>query len=118
MHPVQAHHHVRRRPLAVLWQTFWRHTGLTTTASLDGRTPPQMPETGYGDTTRTYWTNSRGHRTLLVELVAEQAKRSAIAIKFNDEGVPTASKGGKWHASTVAHVLRSVALDDELAKIR
>jgi DNA invertase Pin-like site-specific DNA recombinase len=36
----------------------------------------------------------------------------AIATELEDDGVPTA-KGGRWHASTVAHVLRSVAVDDE-----
>ena len=50
-------------------------------------------------------------------VVAERARGlslGAIAKKFNDEGVPTASKVGHWYASTVAHVLRSVALDVEL----
>ena len=42
----------------------------------------------------------------------------AIAKMLDDEGVPTASKGGHWHASTVAHVLQSVALDEELVEIR
>jgi DNA invertase Pin-like site-specific DNA recombinase len=37
-----------------------------------------------------------------------------IAAGLNAEGVPTA-KGGTWHPSTVAHVLRSIALDAELA---
>lgn len=39
----------------------------------------------------------------------------AIAEKLNDEGVETA-KGGRWHASTVSHVLRSVELDRQLSK--
>lgn len=41
----------------------------------------------------------------------------SIADELNAESVPTAM-GGRWHASTVAHVLRSVALDQELARIR
>ena len=42
----------------------------------------------------------------------------AIAAKLNEEGVPTAREGGRWHTSTVAHVVRSVDLDEELRKIR
>lgn len=42
---------------------------------------------------------------------------NAIAGQLNAEQVPTA-RGGTWHASTVAHVVRSVQLDDELAAIR
>ena len=38
----------------------------------------------------------------------------AIAEDLNTQGVPTA-RGGTWHASTVRHVVRSVALDAELA---
>jgi len=39
----------------------------------------------------------------------------AIAEGLNAEGTPTA-RGGRWHASTVRHVVRSVALDAELAE--
>jgi len=39
----------------------------------------------------------------------------AIAGELNAEGVPTA-KGARWYASTVAHVLRSVERDRELAQ--
>jgi len=39
---------------------------------------------------------------------------NAIAGELNAEGVPTA-KGATWYASTVAHVLRSVDLERELA---
>ena len=39
---------------------------------------------------------------------------NGIATALNNEGVPTA-KGGKWYASTVAHVVRSVEIDEELA---
>jgi DNA invertase Pin-like site-specific DNA recombinase len=39
----------------------------------------------------------------------------SIADELNVKGVPTA-RGGRWHASTVEHVLRSVALDEELAR--
>lgn len=42
---------------------------------------------------------------------------NAIARQLNAEGVATAM-GGTWHASTVAHVVRSVALDEELERIR
>ena len=41
---------------------------------------------------------------------------NAIATALNEEGVPTA-KGGKWYASTVAHVVRSVSIDNELAQL-
>jgi DNA invertase Pin-like site-specific DNA recombinase len=43
---------------------------------------------------------------------------SAIAAGLDADRVPTARPGAKWHASTVAHVVRSVELDDELAKAR
>lgn len=39
----------------------------------------------------------------------------AIADDLNAEAVPTA-RGGRWYASTVAHVLRSIDLDSQLAK--
>lgn len=42
----------------------------------------------------------------------------AIAGKLNDDGVATASGQGSWYPSTVAHVVRSVALDEELAHSR
>ena len=48
---------------------------------------------------------------------AEGRSLGAIARTLNSDDVPTAM-GGTWHASTVAHVLRSVELDDELAAIR
>ena len=54
-------------------------------------------------------------------ILAERSKGlalGAIADKLNEEGVPTAREGGRWHPSTVAHVVRSVALDNELGKIR
>jgi len=41
----------------------------------------------------------------------------AIASALNDEGVP-AAMGGRWFASTVRHVVDSVALDEELASVR
>lgn len=40
-----------------------------------------------------------------------------IADRLNAEGVPTA-RGGKWYGSTIAAVLKSVALDEEMAEIR
>jgi hypothetical protein len=42
---------------------------------------------------------------------------NAIAVALNAEGVPTA-QGGKWYASTVAHIVRSVEIDKELLKLR
>ena len=54
-----------------------------------------------------------------LRIAAERAKGlslGAIASILNNEGVATAM-GGSWHASTVAHVLHSVELDEELAGI-
>src|ERR1019366_5357679 len=48
---------------------------------------------------------------------AEGKSLNAIAATLNMEGVPTA-KGGRWHASTIRHVVHSVEVDNELAKIR
>jgi hypothetical protein len=48
---------------------------------------------------------------------AEGKSLNAIAVALNGEGVPTA-RGGKWHASTIRHVVHSVEVDNELAKIR
>jgi hypothetical protein len=48
---------------------------------------------------------------------AQGKSLNAIAVALNDEGVPTA-KGGKWYASTVAHMVRSVGIDQELGKVR
>jgi DNA invertase Pin-like site-specific DNA recombinase len=42
---------------------------------------------------------------------------NAIALALNQEGVPTA-KGGKWYASTIKHVIHSVEVDNELARVR
>jgi DNA invertase Pin-like site-specific DNA recombinase len=46
---------------------------------------------------------------------AEGQSLSAIARTLNETGVPTA-KGGRWHASTIRHVLRSVELDKALVE--
>lgn len=46
---------------------------------------------------------------------AEGRTLRAIAGDLNAEGVPTA-KSGRWHSATVAHVVRSVALEKELAE--
>ena len=43
---------------------------------------------------------------------------AAIAEGLNKADVPTAAGGKKWYPSTVAHVLRSVALDEELVQTR
>jgi DNA invertase Pin-like site-specific DNA recombinase len=48
---------------------------------------------------------------------AEGKSLNSIAGALNDECVPTA-KGGRWHASTIKHVLQSVEVDANLAKIR
>lgn len=42
---------------------------------------------------------------------------NAIAAALNDDAVPTA-KGGRWYASTIQHVLRSIEVDEDLAKVR
>jgi len=50
-------------------------------------------------------------------IVRERAKGrslAAIADELNAKGVPTA-RGGQWYPSTIAHVVKSVALDEELA---
>lgn len=65
---------------------------------------------------------SRGVRHGRPELTEETRQRiaaerdngrtlAAIANDLNDDGVSTA-RGGRWHPSTIAHVLRSVALDE------
>lgn len=62
-----------------------------------------------------------GQRPLLPEEVRQRISREresgrslrAIAEDLNREGIETA-KGGRWHASTVSHVVRSVALDQQL----
>jgi DNA invertase Pin-like site-specific DNA recombinase len=41
---------------------------------------------------------------------------AAISQALNDEGVPTA-RAGKWYPATIAHVVRSVALDQQLAAL-
>jgi len=38
---------------------------------------------------------------------------NAIARALNEESIPTA-RGGRWHASTIQHVLRSIAVDQQL----
>ena len=48
---------------------------------------------------------------------AEGKSLNAIASALNEEGVSTA-KGGKWYASTISHVIRSVDVDKELVKVR
>lgn len=62
-----------------------------------------------------------GQAPILPQMVRRQIARArtkggslrSIAEELNAEGVPTAM-GGRWHPSTVAHVLRSVAIDKEL----
>ena len=60
---------------------------------------------------------SEATRRRIVEESAAGRPLAAIAEGLRADGVPTAL-GGSWHASTVSHVLRSVAIDDELACIR
>ena len=48
---------------------------------------------------------------------AEGKSLNSLATALNGEGVPTA-KGGRWYASTVSHVIRSVGIDRELARTR
>jgi DNA invertase Pin-like site-specific DNA recombinase len=52
-------------------------------------------------------------RRRIAQLRATAPSLAAIADQLNTEGVATA-KGGSWYASTIAHVLHSVALDEEL----
>lgn len=53
-------------------------------------------------------------RTSIAARNAAGEPLAAIARALNDDGTPTA-RGGRWYASTVAHVVRSVALDVNLA---
>lgn len=48
---------------------------------------------------------------------AEGKSLNTVAATLNTEGVPTA-KGGQWYASTIRHVVHSVEVDNELAKVR
>ncbi len=58
--------------------------------------------------------NALRHR--IAKEVAKGTSLNALAAKLNNEGVATA-RGGNWYASTIRHVLQSVALDDELARL-
>jgi len=53
-------------------------------------------------------------RERIAQTRADGATLAAIAQVLNEDDVQTA-RGGTWHPSTVAHVLRSVALDAEQA---
>ena len=55
-------------------------------------------------------------RQRIAKEIAAGTSLNALAAKLNDEGVATA-RGGKWYASTIKHVLRSVSLDGELARL-
>jgi hypothetical protein len=55
-------------------------------------------------------------RHRIVRLHGDGLSLHAVARLLNDEGVATA-RGASWYASTVAHVLRSVALDTELVRL-
>jgi DNA invertase Pin-like site-specific DNA recombinase len=54
-------------------------------------------------------------RQRIARLVSDGLSQRAVAALLNAEGVPT-TRGGRWHGGTVAHVLRSLALDDEAAR--
>lgn len=56
-------------------------------------------------------------RRRVVSLRASGLTLQVVADRLNREHVPTA-RGGRWHASTVRAVCRSVALDRELAAAR
>jgi DNA invertase Pin-like site-specific DNA recombinase len=72
---------------------------------------------------------TEGKRSGQLPMLAESVRRriaveratgrslSSIAVGLTADGVPTAH-GARWHASTVAHVLRSVELDQELRTSR
>jgi len=65
-----------------------------------------------------------GQAPLLPEAVRQRIARdraqgltlAAIASALECDGIPTAM-GGRWHASTVRHVLKSLDIDDELAQL-
>jgi len=48
---------------------------------------------------------------------ADGRSLNAIAQTLNEEGVPT-PKGGRWYASTIRHVVRSLANEIDLEAIR
>jgi DNA invertase Pin-like site-specific DNA recombinase len=54
-------------------------------------------------------------RSLIRRVHEDGQSPNAIARTLDEEGVPTA-RGGQWHASTISHVLRSIQVDQELAK--
>jgi DNA invertase Pin-like site-specific DNA recombinase len=56
-------------------------------------------------------------RRRIVDCRKQGASYGAIAKQLNEVGIP-AARGGRWHASTIQHVVRSVALDEELEEIR
>lgn len=56
-------------------------------------------------------------RSRIAAEVAEGRSLRTVAEALNSESVPSA-RGGIWHASTVAHVARSVALEAALATAR
>jgi DNA invertase Pin-like site-specific DNA recombinase len=56
-------------------------------------------------------------RARIASEVGQGTSLRTIADALNRENVPTA-RGGIWHASTVRHVARSVALEHELAAAR
>lgn len=56
-------------------------------------------------------------RQRIYDMAQAGMSQSAIARQLTAEGTPTA-RGGVWRQSTVAHVLASVRLDDELASAR
>lgn len=55
-------------------------------------------------------------RQRIAREIAAGTSLNALASKLNDEGVATA-RGGKWYASTIRHVVKSVSLDAELARL-
>ena len=56
-------------------------------------------------------------RHRIVAMASSGMSLCSIARILNDEQVPTA-RGGRWYDSTIAHVVRSVALDGTLAALR
>lgn len=51
-------------------------------------------------------------RDRIVAMRAGGESLGRIASTLTDEGVPTAQGGARWHASTIAAVLRSIAIDE------
>jgi DNA invertase Pin-like site-specific DNA recombinase len=60
-----------------------------------------------------------GRRRWIVDQVERHGRsRKGLAAELNEAGVPTATGRGRWHPSTIAGVLASVAYERELEEAR